>query len=181
MNTPQDPRTERTLAAIETAFVDLMQMHDFEDITAQAIIQRANINRNTFYKYYDGKQGLANKLAGNLKREYKQMIAVYFSDDFQKLIHNISPMMFAKRRLILTLWRINTRKLHVYADMENLIKQGFIKYAQTQQTERDWDFAAEMFAKLLLNSARYFWERDQQIPIKQVFADWDAMLNIAKR
>ncbi len=65
--------------------------------------------------------------------------------------------MFAKRRLILTLWRINTRKLHVYADMENLIKQGFIKYAKTKQAEHDWDFAAEMFAKLLLNSARYFW------------------------
>lgn len=67
MNTPLNPRTERTLLAIETAFIELMQEMDFDQITAQDIIKHANVNRNTFYKYYKGKYGLVQKMAEKLK------------------------------------------------------------------------------------------------------------------
>ncbi|WP_165008517.1 TetR/AcrR family transcriptional regulator [Neisseria yangbaofengii] len=179
MSTSLDPRAERTLLAIETAFIELMQEMDFDEITTQAIIKRANVNRNTFYKYYYGKQGLAKSLADRLKNEYEQMLNNYFSNNFQDLIQQSNSTMFSKRHFILTLWRINSRSLNVFAEIENMIKQRFIQYAQAQQADQNWDFIGEMFAKLLLNSARYYWERDEQIPIKQVFADWDLMLKIA--
>lgn len=54
-----DPRVQRTVEAIQKAFVTLMNSRRFEAITVGDIARVAQINRATFYRHFPDKYGLA--------------------------------------------------------------------------------------------------------------------------
>ena len=53
-----DPRVKRTKALIRQAFIEWLAVKDFEDITVQDIVDRAELNRATFYNHYHDKYEL---------------------------------------------------------------------------------------------------------------------------
>ena len=55
MNEKIDLRVVKTKRNIKSAMVSLLNEKDFHDITVQDILDRALINRSTFYRYYDDK------------------------------------------------------------------------------------------------------------------------------
>jgi AcrR family transcriptional regulator len=56
-----DPRTERTLDALQAAFMALMrEKNGFNTITVADITARAGINRATFYAHFEDKYALLN-------------------------------------------------------------------------------------------------------------------------
>lgn len=55
---PSDPRAKRTKKYIQTAFADLLTEKDFEAISIQDIMDRAGLNRATFYNHYQDKYEL---------------------------------------------------------------------------------------------------------------------------
>jgi AcrR family transcriptional regulator len=56
-NTPRplDARTARTYRALSTALVDLMQSREFDAITVQDLLDRADVGRATFYSHFRNK------------------------------------------------------------------------------------------------------------------------------
>ncbi|GAB6926600.1 TetR/AcrR family transcriptional regulator [Paenibacillus sp. JCM 10914] len=52
---PSDPRARRTRKYIQNAFTDLLAEKDFEAISIQDIMDRAGLNRATFYNHYQDK------------------------------------------------------------------------------------------------------------------------------
>jgi AcrR family transcriptional regulator len=57
-----DPRTRRTQILIRDAFMALLIEEGFGKITVQAITERAQINRATFYRHYSDINDLASRL-----------------------------------------------------------------------------------------------------------------------
>lgn len=57
-----DPRTRRTQILIRDAFMALLIEEGFGKITVQAITERAQINRATFYRHYTDINDLASRL-----------------------------------------------------------------------------------------------------------------------
>lgn len=55
---PNDPRVKRTRKYIQKAFTDLLAEMDFEDLSIQDIMDRAELNRATFYNHYQDKYEL---------------------------------------------------------------------------------------------------------------------------
>lgn len=55
---PNDPRVKRTRRYIQEAFTDLLAEMDFEDLSIQDIMDRAELNRATFYNHYQDKYEL---------------------------------------------------------------------------------------------------------------------------
>ena len=55
---PNDPRAKRTRKYIQNAFTDLLAEMDFEDLSIQDIMDRAELNRATFYNHYQDKYEL---------------------------------------------------------------------------------------------------------------------------
>lgn len=55
---PQDPRVKRTRSYIQKAFIELLAEKDFENITIQHIMDRAELNRATFYNHFQDKYEL---------------------------------------------------------------------------------------------------------------------------
>lgn len=54
----KDRRVERTRQALEAALLSLMKEKEFNVISVQEIIDRANVGRATFYSHYDNKEDL---------------------------------------------------------------------------------------------------------------------------
>ena len=116
-----DPRIIKTHRAIREAFVDLLHEKPFAQIAVQDILERAPVNRSTFYKYYSGKSDLAGKMIADFKAEYGQYIITRFQagsfDVFLNLMPEASDWIHSRRRLILALWKVDTRRHHLYRDM----------------------------------------------------------------
>ena len=54
----QDRRIQRTQQLLEAALLSLIKEKDFDAISVQEIIDRANVGRATFYAHYDNKEDL---------------------------------------------------------------------------------------------------------------------------
>ncbi len=62
-----DPRATRTRERLQSALLDLARENDLDDITVADIVERAEVNRSSFYQHYSGKETLlAEALEGAL-------------------------------------------------------------------------------------------------------------------
>lgn len=177
-----DLRVQKTLKAIENALIELLEEKDYLKITVQELIDRAMINRKTFYAYYSGKDDLVGQIIHKFLVEYQVFIDKRQQiNNLNELLQNATPFFFEKRRLILALWKIETKRHHLYTDMQQILKQGFIELANKRTgIVKERDLQATLFATLALNSAKYFFERGNIMSVNCTFADWREMIEIVE-
>ena len=70
----EDLRVQRTKKAIKTAFIELVNEEDFADVTIKGIAEKAIINRQTFYNYYQDKYDLTEQLNNEYLEILKKVI-----------------------------------------------------------------------------------------------------------
>lgn len=73
-----DPRVKRTKALIRQAFIEWLAVKDFEDITVQDIVDRAELNRATFYNHYQDKYELLDVTMAEL---FAEMLSAWIPPD----------------------------------------------------------------------------------------------------
>ncbi|MEM7348052.1 MAG: TetR/AcrR family transcriptional regulator [Chloroflexota bacterium] len=77
-NKKEDRRSTRTRLALHQAIIELMQEKQYETITIQDIIDRANVGRSTFYAHYQDKEDLVNSNVTSILDELGQHLEGYF-------------------------------------------------------------------------------------------------------
>lgn len=75
-----DPRAARTRILIQDAFLSLTREKVFEAITVKDIVERANINRSTFYDHFEDKYILLDQL---LSEAFSSAITSKIQSDVQ--------------------------------------------------------------------------------------------------
>ncbi len=70
MNTKNNKRRRDSVAAIERAFIELLQEREFKEITVSDICKRTGLNRSTFYANYVDIYDLADKLREKLEADF---------------------------------------------------------------------------------------------------------------
>ncbi|GKU24404.1 TetR/AcrR family transcriptional regulator [Clostridium folliculivorans] len=75
-----DPRAARTRILIQDAFLSLTREKVFEAITVKDIVEKANINRSTFYAHFEDKYILLDQL---LSEAFSSGISSKFQSDVQ--------------------------------------------------------------------------------------------------
>lgn len=186
-NKSPDLRVVKTHKAIREAFIMLLSEQEYNDIAIQAILNRAKVNRATFYKYYSGKGDLARQMIDDFKQEVSQLFQDRLNADSQMLqmtMENHSQKLFERRQQMLALWKIRTQHHNLYHDMFLMGKQNFIELAKKQKatdylTAEAIDYQATMMATVFMASLKYFYERDLPLP-KNLPVDWQQMLDIIK-
>lgn len=186
-NKSPDLRVVKTHKAIREAFILLLSEQEYNDIAIQAILNRAKVNRATFYKYYSGKGDLARQMIDDFKQEVSQLFQDRLNADSQMLqmtMENHSQKLFERRQQMLALWKIRTQHHNLYHDMFLMGKQNFIELAKKQKatdylTAEAIDYQATMMATIFMASLKYFYERDLPLP-KNLPVDWQQMLDIIK-
>ena len=94
----------RSRRLIRQAFMELLQEKSFEKITVTDIVNRADINRSTFYAHYPDVQGLVDALSNELVEE---VIALADGLQFQTLLSD--PM-----TIVAKLMRIGMENAEIY-------------------------------------------------------------------
>jgi AcrR family transcriptional regulator len=61
-----DRRVRKTRRQLQQALVDLVAEHPYEDLTIEAITERADVARATFYSHFKDKDGLLESVAAQL-------------------------------------------------------------------------------------------------------------------
>ncbi len=186
-NKSPDLRVVKTHKAIREAFILLLSEQEYNDIAIQAILDRAKVNRATFYKYYSGKGDLAGQMIDDFKHEVSQLFQDRLNADSQMLqmiMENHSQKLFERRQQMLALWKIRSQHHNLYHDIFLMGKQNFIELAKKQKatdylTVEAIDYQATMMATVFMASLKYFYERDLPLP-KNLPMDWQQMLDIIK-
>ena len=70
----KDLRVQKTLNAIDSAIITLLEKKPFESITIQDISSEAMINRGTFYTYYKDKYELIESYQNSMMTEIEQLL-----------------------------------------------------------------------------------------------------------
>src|SRR5699024_7072102 len=70
----RDLRIVKTLSAIDTAFLELLQEKSFDKITIKEICERALINRATFYSHYSDKFQLIESYQESLVKGIREIL-----------------------------------------------------------------------------------------------------------
>lgn len=72
-----DARIRYTKGAIRTTFISLLKEKPIEKITVKEICEKADINRATFYRYYENPYDLLEKLEGETMDNLQERILKY--------------------------------------------------------------------------------------------------------
>lgn len=168
-----DPRIIKTHRAIRNALIDVLQHKPFKDIAVQDILDAALVNRSTFYKYYSGKSSLAAAMIAEIREQYSQGVAERFATEhLGPFLNETMPQLYQHRREVLALWQVETKRLHLYHDMQEILQNAFVHYAETRRPEQSPEarrYQAAMYAALAMANTRYWLEQEQQPEVDDTF------------
>lgn len=80
-----DRRTRKTKKAIKNAFIDLVSKNDISQITVKELADLADINRKTFYTYYNDVYAVSDAVADEMVENFISVINEY---DIMKFMAN---------------------------------------------------------------------------------------------
>lgn len=77
-----DKRVEKTLGLIKKTFFEITKTNGRSNPTVKEICEAANINRSTFYQYYDGIDDLRDKLETEAANKMHEVFLTYKFDTY---------------------------------------------------------------------------------------------------
>lgn len=80
----------RSRQMIRKAYMELLREKPYEKITATDIIQRADINRSTFYAHYPDVRGIMDEIMGEITQMFRNMLQ---SMDFSLFFQDPMPIL----------------------------------------------------------------------------------------
>lgn len=69
-----DRRIQKTLHLLQTALADLIAEKEYDSITIQEILDRANVGRSTFYAHFENKDQLFRSMLTRLNERFEEGI-----------------------------------------------------------------------------------------------------------
>ena len=161
-----DLRVIKTKKYIEESFIYLLMQKDFNKITVQDILDKALINRSTFYKHYTDKYQLAETLCNEvfdlLITGVKNRFECANIEDALMVIKPLYQILSVKREEILALYTINTDTIHLYDDMSDFLKRSFYDQYKTKNKKSPdiLDCLSELYAVLVMTAIRWCLQND---------------------
>jgi len=174
MEGKKDLRIIKTENNIRNTFIQLINEKDFNSITVQEILDRALINRSTFYKHYTDKYNLAETIAKNFLDEFKSLanFRLINREAFKELLNIKDKMLeafYSQKMTILGLWKIHTEKIHVYDDMQSILKQRYIELTENDAKENsNIEYESYICASILLSTLKFILESQKAYAVNEI-------------
>lgn len=159
-----DVRVVRTLKSIETAFFEALQAKDYDAITIADILAIANINRTTFYKYYNNKNELAHAMVTKLEQElFIPLLNKRFNLSWEEFSKEIPKLFDINQQKIKLLWRIDTPTIHLKKDLYSLVKKRYITERIANNKADNIQLQAHLYACLWVAMTEFSIESDSDL------------------
>ncbi|WP_409500222.1 TetR/AcrR family transcriptional regulator [Mannheimia glucosida] len=155
----EDPRITRTKELIQLAFMQILETRDYSEITVQDILDRANINRSTFYKHYLNKDHLATEIIEKLKTEsLLPLLEQRFNTPKLEFALKAAPIINALKTTLQTLWKIDTHRVSLKRQIQEEVKKKYIEVisSRPQNETTDTEFQGKLYPFAYYDGARYY-------------------------
>ena len=84
----EDIRIKKTIRNIHKSFIELFKGKDYEKITVKELIEKAEISKKTFYRYYSSIDNLFLEIQDKITDEYiKKFSLLAFPKDLKNIIN----------------------------------------------------------------------------------------------
>lgn len=173
----EDLRVQKTKKNIKETFLTLLEEKTLDKIHVQEILDIAQINRATFYKYYLDKYDLAEQLSNACMDTITTLAEKRFDknrnlSEIKAVILDIYGYIKTNRRTVLALWKSEGNSIHLYRDMENLLRSLCMERLQAEgaDTPEFQDYFATIYATLVLTTIKWHIERDYELDLQRMFA-----------
>lgn len=119
----EDLRVTKTKQNIQSHFLDLLQSIDFQNITIKLLIKECQINRSTFYRNYEDKYDLIQKIVQQLLNEFDKNIYPEFITLDKKKHEDFKPYFiplinyFENNKKVLILLSKNSLPINIFNEM----------------------------------------------------------------
>lgn len=178
MTDKTDVRVIKTKVNIRRVFIEMLYKKNFEKISVQDILDAAMINRSTFYKYYDSKYDLAQKLIDEVRQDSINFI----NERFDKrqgaplfvIVQRIYEHFYARRQIILALLKIKTEEIDLSDMLQHVLKEKYLAHVQTVDSSGDEslaDYHATIYAAFVLTTFKWLLASDDKEDIEKVTHD----------
>jgi AcrR family transcriptional regulator len=175
MQQKTDLRVIKTRANIRNTFIELLSEKDFNEITIQNILNKALINRSTFYKHYSDKYELAEQLINEIMKNATSFSNERFSDmnenQLFSILYKTYEYLYDQKKTILALWKIKTESLHLYDDCQNLLKENFKQYLIIHNACKDnslLDYYSTIYSSLVLTTIKWLLTSGKESDIRKI-------------
>lgn len=169
---PTDLRVVKTEQQIEQAFLALLAVKPYRAITVQDILDKALINRSTFYRHYLSKEALAEALVATFRQTYENFLTERFQvtnqENLTVFLNKFLKFIYTQKQRILSLWQIKTPHIDLYQDMYHLIKTQYIEHAKRQSRLGDLTYQGHMYASLVLTNLSFCLQENREMSIEQL-------------
>ncbi|MDQ0050603.1 AcrR family transcriptional regulator [Paenibacillus polymyxa] len=148
----EDIRIYKTKIAIERALIDLLQQHDFKDITIKKICDQALIGRSTFYSHYLDKYDLLEKIvkqyASDFKVEVEHRFEAIEEGKVANAIELVTDNMIKNKLEISTLLAVYEVTADLRKEFEQILFQTSLDYLKQQNSSTSiaLEYLAELYA-----------------------------------
>ncbi|AND79113.1 TetR/AcrR family transcriptional regulator [Streptococcus pantholopis] len=169
-----DLRVLKTQKAIRESFINLVEEKGFLSLTVQDILNRALINRRTFYNYYMSKYHLADVMIAELVERYSALLDFSLGNRSQPLTvtqyaDHMMNEFYDERRAILLLWNLPADHGDLYTQLRKLMKERFSAFLESKASDGDLvDFQAEMMLSIILSTFHYILEHNEHYTIVEL-------------
>jgi len=153
----EDLRVIKTRENIQFHFIALLKEHPFQDITVKMLITECRINRSTFYRNYEDKYDLLEKISKELLENYKKTIhpeIILTHPELSKdLIKHLSPLVdfFDKNRETLLALHKSHIPFPLFDSMAEAMNASFMKKLQTSFSIKETEKATYYLSIITTN------------------------------
>lgn len=125
-----DRRVKMTCQLLKNSLIELMKTKSLHEISIKKICENADVNRSTFYRYYNTQYDLYDEILSEISGDIKDIIAVY-KDEENPVLSSLTDILTyteEHRELILVILSSNgslvigemfSRNVNSYIDTDN--------------------------------------------------------------
>lgn len=165
---PNDPRARRTRRFLQQAFLELLKQKDFASISVQDIVDKAEMNRSTFYSHFQDKYELLELTLNTL---FSDILSTWIPENSElneeSLISNlmlavcqwqIESGQSVNRKLTLSHYIEENTKNQLYTNIFSCLEKAA---GYTMQEKRQLEIIATMISSSIYGIVLH-WNRNWQ-------------------
>ena len=168
-----DLRVLKTRRAIREAFSELLTEKPFESITVQNIIDKALVNRKTFYNHYRDKYDLAEQVMISIGNDLRDSATHSKALDTTSRFRSIHTALRENRSEVLALWDVKTDREESLSNLlVGILKEMYLDLIRDESLPRDGREAhqeASLYAALATASLKFILESSEELNLEALY------------
>lgn len=168
----KDLRVIKTQDNIQSNFIKLLEQYSFQEITIKILIDECRINRSTFYRNYEDKYDLINKMSEQLLNQFEKTLNPKFINleviDSNQLKPYFINMLdyFSKNKTTLLIMSHNNLPVNIFDEMLNTFSNTLLNeiknnYHINKSNIKKASYFSRIIASNILTAMKWWHEESE--------------------